>query len=155
MSGVRLMATGITLVSESRRLGQSLKTRQNQVKPTRAYRPVIDQAVAQVFAISLVELSRQSRGRANVALARQVAMYLAHVACGLTFTDIGQLFGRDRTTVAHACSLVEDRRDDPMFDTVVELLESAVLNMLCFEPRQELYDADSNVACANGPREHG
>ena len=135
------MVTGVSLGSKNRRLCQPLKNLQHQIKPTRAYRPIIDQAVAQVFAISLVELSRQSRGRANVALARQVAMYLAHVACGLTFTDIGGLFGRDRTTVAHACSLVEDRRDDPMFDTFVELLESAVLNMLCFDPRLEPCDA--------------
>ena len=102
----------------------------------RAYRPIIDSAVSHVFAISLVELSRQTRGQARFALARQVAMYLAHVACGLSFTEIGTLFHRDRTTVSHACSVIEDRRDDAMFDTVVELLESAVLNMLSF-PHQK------------------
>lgn len=95
-------------------------------------RPIIDRAVSQVFAIQLVELSRQTRGVAKVALARQVAMYLAHVSIGLNFTQIGVLFERDRTTVAHACSVIEDRRDDPLFDTVLELLECAVLNMLQF-----------------------
>ncbi len=134
------MATDVSLGSKNRRLGQGSAASRHQVAQVRAYRPIIDQAVAQVFAISLVELSCQSRGRANVALARQVAMYIAHVACGLTFTDIGTLFARDRTTVAHACSLVEDRRDDPMFDMVVGLLEMAVHNMLCFTPRSEAYD---------------
>lgn len=95
-----------------------------------ACRRIIEYAVTHVFAIPLTELSRASRGQAKVAFARQVAMYLAHVACGLSFTEIGKIFKRDRTTVAHACSLVEDRRDETCFDLVMELLECAVLNML-------------------------
>jgi chromosomal replication initiation ATPase DnaA len=79
--------------------------------------------VAQVFAVPAADLMRTTRGRAGVALARQIAMYLAHVVGGQTLTDIGQHFQRDRTTVAHACRLVESRRDDPSFDRVVELLE--------------------------------
>ncbi|MDO9383450.1 MAG: helix-turn-helix domain-containing protein [Hyphomicrobiaceae bacterium] len=79
--------------------------------------------VAQVFAVPAADLMRTTRGRAGVALARQIAMYLAHVVGGQTLTDIGHHFRRDRTTVAHACRLVESRRDDPSFDRVVELLE--------------------------------
>lgn len=89
-------------------------------------RTVIEGAVAQVFGVRHAELFRATRGKARVALARQVAMYLAHVACGLSFTEVGLLFGRDRTTVAHACRVVEDRRDDPVFDRALELLEWAV-----------------------------
>ena len=69
------------------------------------------------------DLMRTTRGRAGVALARQIAMYLAHVVGGESLTDIGQHFRRDRTTVAHACRLVEQRRDDPNFDRVLQLLE--------------------------------
>lgn len=79
--------------------------------------------VAQVFALPPADLLRTTRGRAGVALARQIAMYLAHVVGGQTLTDVGTHFRRDRTTVAHACRLVESRRDDPSFDRVVELLE--------------------------------
>jgi chromosomal replication initiation ATPase DnaA len=86
----------------------------------------IEQAVVQVFGVGREDLRRMSRGRARVALARQVAMYLAHVSCGLTLTDTGKLFGRDRTTVAHACGVIEDRRDDPLFDRALDLLEWAV-----------------------------
>jgi chromosomal replication initiation ATPase DnaA len=86
----------------------------------------IEQAVVQVFGVGRDDLRRLSRGRARVALARQVAMYLAHVTCGLTLTDTGKLFGRDRTTVSHACGVVEDRRDDPLFDRALDLLEWAV-----------------------------
>ena len=53
-------------------------------------------------------------------------MYLAHVACGLTLTEVGHLFARDRTTVAHACSRVEDRREEPLFDRALQLLEGVV-----------------------------
>jgi len=82
--------------------------------------------VAQVFAVSPTDLLRATRGSAGVALARQTAMYLAHVVGGQSLTEIGTQFRRDRTTVAHACRLVEARRDDPSFDRVVELLEWAL-----------------------------
>ena len=89
-------------------------------------REAIEQAVIQVFGVGPADLHHTTRGRAKVAQARQVAMYLAHVACGLSLTETGRLFGRDRTTVAHACSVVEDRRDDPLFDRALDLLEWAV-----------------------------
>jgi chromosomal replication initiation ATPase DnaA len=38
-------------------------------------------------------------------------------------SDIGPCFGRDRTTVGHACQVVEDRRDEPAFDEFVAALE--------------------------------
>jgi chromosomal replication initiation ATPase DnaA len=86
-------------------------------------RCVIEIAVSQVFGVALAELRGVTRGRAKVALARQVAMYLAHVVCGMSLTQVGRAFERDRTTVAHACGLIEDRRDDPSFDRVIDLLE--------------------------------
>ncbi len=86
-------------------------------------RNVIEAAIGEIFGVARAELSRQSRGKAPVALARQAAMYLAHVSCGLTLTDVGQIFSRDRTTVAHACAVIEDRRDDPVFDRALELME--------------------------------
>jgi chromosomal replication initiation ATPase DnaA len=91
-----------------------------------APREAIEQAVVQVFGVGQEDLYRLTRGRAKIALARQVAMYLAHVVCGLTLTDTGRLFGRDRTTVAHACCVIEDRRDDPLFDRALDLLEWVV-----------------------------
>ncbi len=89
-------------------------------------RPLIEAAVSQVFGVAYSDLRKSTRGRAPVALARQVAMYLAHVADGRTLTDVGKLFSRDRTTVSHACAVVEDRRDDPSFDYALELLERII-----------------------------
>ena len=87
---------------------------------------LIEQAVASVFRIEAVELLRPSRGPAPVALARQIAMYLAHVVGEIRLSEIGRIFGRDRTTVAHACKLVEDRRDDPKFNRTLDLLENII-----------------------------
>jgi chromosomal replication initiation ATPase DnaA len=61
-----------------------------------------------------------------VAFARQVGMYLAHVAAGLPMSEVGRLFSRNRTTVAHACAIVEDCRDDPQFDRALAILEFAL-----------------------------
>ena len=56
-------------------------------------------------------------------------MYLAHVAYGLTLTQVGILFGRDRTTVAYACRIIEDRRDDCVFDIFLDHLEIAIVGL--------------------------
>jgi hypothetical protein len=93
-------------------------------------RPVIEEAVAQVFGVMLSELEQPTRGRASAAEARQVAMYLAHTALGITMREVGELFSRDRTTVAHACGVIEDRRDEPSFDRALELLEWTVIALL-------------------------
>ena len=94
------------------------------------FRQAIDPIVAAAFKVEADELGARTRGSPRVAFARQVAMYLAHVACGLTLTEVGALFARDRTTVAHACGVVEDRRDDPELDGSLEHLESAVTSLL-------------------------
>ena len=87
---------------------------------------MLDQAVLRVFMVASADLWSGTRGRPHAAFARQVAMYLAHVACGLTLTQVGEVFARDRTTVAHACGRVEDLRDDPVFDRSLELLEGVL-----------------------------
>ena len=93
-------------------------------------RLVIDTAVGQVFAVDAGKLQTTTRGRKGVAQARQVAMYLAHVGLGCSLTQVGRVFGRDRTTVAHACAVIEDRRDEPGFDLALQCLESVVRHQL-------------------------
>jgi chromosomal replication initiation ATPase DnaA len=97
--------------------------------PDRLVREMLEQAVPRVFMVASADLWSGTRGRPRAAFARQVAMYLAHVACGLTLTEVGRVFARDRTTVAHACGLVEDLRDDPVLDRSLELLESVLRNL--------------------------
>jgi len=84
------------------------------------------EAVATACGFSLEQLVQPNRGAAALALARQVAMYLAHTLLGRQMGDVGTLFGRDRTTVAHACAVIEDRREQAGFDEWVGHLEALV-----------------------------
>jgi chromosomal replication initiation ATPase DnaA len=80
--------------------------------------------VAEAFGLCGCDLDGATRGCAQVALARQAAMYLARVCLGLTLSQAASLFGRDRTTAAHACRVIEDRRDDPVFDAKLAAIEA-------------------------------
>jgi chromosomal replication initiation ATPase DnaA len=75
---------------------------------------------------SIAQLLHPRRGLAGIALTRQLAMYLTHTMLGLSLTEVGALFGRDRTTVSHACALIEDQRDDAAFDEAIGRLELAI-----------------------------
>jgi Bacterial dnaA protein helix-turn-helix len=94
-------------------------------------RCLLEMAAAVVFDVPLEKLRAGSRGGAQVAFARQSAMYLAHVALGLSYSAVGKLFGRDRTTAAHACQTVEDRRDDPETDIRLDLMEILCIDAFC------------------------
>ncbi len=67
-----------------------------------------------------------ARGCSKTAYARQLAMYLCHVAFELGLTRVAVAFGRDRSTVAHACHAVEDRRDEAQFDLWISSLEASL-----------------------------
>ena len=86
----------------------------------------IEAAVASAFRAPPEALRSASRGPARIAFARQVAMYLAHTRFGMSFARAGAAFRRDRTTAAHACRTVEERRDDPAVDALIERLELAL-----------------------------
>jgi DnaA-like protein len=87
---------------------------------------MIETAVATAFAVPLAELRAPTRRAASAAFARQTAIYLAHTVMGLSYSAIARAVGRDRTTVAHACRVLEQRRDDPAIDAIVVGLEHAV-----------------------------
>jgi hypothetical protein len=85
------------------------------------------EAIEAAFTVGRDDLCAATRGRCDIAFARQTGMYLARVALGMTLSDAGLLFGRDRTTASHACRLVEDLRDDPGFDTLLDAMEAFVM----------------------------
>lgn len=84
---------------------------------------IVTACVAFDFGIDADTLRTTLRGSRRVVHARQIAMYIAHVGFGLSFEAVGQAFGRDRTTAAHACRAIEDSRDDIWFDCRVATLE--------------------------------
>lgn len=83
----------------------------------------LETLVAATFAVAVDELRAGTRRSKPVAFARQSAMYLAHTALGLSYSQIASIFGRDRTTAAHACRVIEERRDEPLLDLVLAALE--------------------------------
>lgn len=74
-----------------------------------------------------------SRGSRKLSQARQTFQYLSHVGFGHSFTDIAAISGRDRTSVAHGCNQIEDRRDNYKIDRALHFAELAL---------SESFDAD-------------
>lgn len=75
-------------------------------------------------------LREPTRCTARVASARQAAIYFVHVFFAANLTRAGRVFGRDRTTARHACSKIEDWRDDASIDRAIDLLEPALRSWL-------------------------
>lgn len=96
-------------------------------------------AVCAASGVSPAEIATRARGRAKIARARHLAIYLQHVAFGATFSSCGRMFRRDRTSVRHACARIEDARDQPRFDHAVSYLEGALLSQ-----RDMLFEAASS-----------
>ncbi len=79
--------------------------------------------VAQYFHMTFDELVGRQRTK-NVALARQIAMYLAREMTSMSLVDIGEVFGgRDHTTVMHAYTRVsgEMQEKQEIYNYVMEL----------------------------------
>ncbi|HBO83833.1 MAG: chromosomal replication initiation protein DnaA [Deltaproteobacteria bacterium GWC2_42_11] len=71
----------------------------------------IQEAVAKFFNIKVSDL-RSKRRHQNIALPRQIAMYLAREYINASFSVIGELFGgKDHSTVIHACKKVKKNID--------------------------------------------
>lgn len=79
----------------------------------------------QVYGVSLDELRKPTRGRPQVARARQIAIHLARAVFGLSAKQLSKEFGRDRSTVHHACDLIERMREEtPEFDSTLRWMET-------------------------------
>ena len=90
------------------------------------------------YDVPLSQVVARRRSSRRAARARHVGMYLAHVIYGLSLGGIGRGFGRDRTTVAYACRMIEDARDDPAFDAALAGLEISARVLLDLQREQAL-----------------
>ena len=89
-----------------------------EIRPT----DIIGQ-VAKYFHMTFDEIVGRSRTK-NVALARQIAMYLAREMTSMSLVDIGEVFGgRDHTTVMHAYTRIsgEMQEKQEIYNYVMEL----------------------------------
>lgn len=112
--------------------GGEHKVNKRQIKRYDALSQVASARLVETAVVAMARLPAESlrgagRGQPRIAGARQVAMYLSHVVFGLSLTRVGICFGRDRTTVSHACSQVEDRRDDPALELGLSAIEAGLL----------------------------
>jgi chromosomal replication initiation ATPase DnaA len=75
------------------------------------------------FAVPGREIRQIGRNVTSIARVRQIGMYICHVVIGMTMQDVAIGFMRDRSTVVHACHLIEDMRDDVDFDAIICTIE--------------------------------
>jgi chromosomal replication initiator protein len=97
-----------------------LLPRRSEVEPEQVVRKVAD-----VFGLELERLLSRDRTK-QVAVPRQIAMYLLREEANLSLPQIGQVLGgRDHTTVMYGCEKVADmlERDDRLRRQVIEIRE--------------------------------
>lgn len=114
MSSVNNVPIDIKLATES--LEQLLKAR-----PKETTIDGIQETVAVAFRVSSQDILGKRR-TSNIALARQVAMYICRSLTCKSFPEIGALFGgRDHSTVIHACKAIEKKiSSDTKFASEIE-----------------------------------
>jgi chromosomal replication initiator protein len=88
----------------------------------------IKRRVAESFGVEVEQLSAKKKTQ-NIALARQVAMYLCRIHTTLSLKAIGEAFGgRDHSTVIHACNLVQKLMlENPEFRQRVDAISRSLL----------------------------
>jgi len=87
----------------------------------------IQKTVANFFNLKIAEL-KSGKKHKQIALPRQIAMYLTRKHTNSSFPDIGEKFGgKDHTTVLHACRKIEEKmKTDPSLKNTVESLEKTL-----------------------------
>ena len=91
--------------------------------PKRITPDVITQAVSDFYGLSPADIKSSKRNR-EIALPRQIAMYLTRDMTDLSLPRIGDAFGgRDHTTVMHACDKIGQMltSDAELKNAIVEL----------------------------------
>jgi chromosomal replication initiation ATPase DnaA len=89
----------------------------------RALAQLIVAAVAIELGIQATQVFAKYKGPSHISFARQVSMYLMHVVFQINLSRVARAFGRDRSTVSHACNVIEDCREDNEFDEKMMGLE--------------------------------
>ena len=90
--------------------------------------------VAQLDKVPLSEMSRRTRGRPHVARSRQIAIYVARSVFGMSNRELAQDFGRDASTIRHACERIEAlRAQSADFDAMISYRETMVRHAVRLE----------------------
>ncbi len=97
-----------------------------QITIIRAVGDIIAAIVAREFGITGNNVFARTRGSSAEVTARQTTIYLMHILFQCSYTHIGKAVRRDRSTVRYACHVIEDFRDDPVFDEKLTMLEGKI-----------------------------
>src|SRR3989344_4853692 len=102
------------------------------LKHEEAQKPItidaIQEVVAKHFNLEMRELKSKRRTDA-IAWPRQIAMYLARILTELSTTEIGESFGKDHTTVLHACDKVKMKlAESPFISSLVNKITQEIKN---------------------------
>lgn len=83
----------------------------------------IQKVVCEYFALKLTDMKAKKRTK-EIALPRQIAMYLCKQLTTLSLSDIGRNFGgKDHATVIYACKQTEEKKTkDEVFNRMIESL---------------------------------
>ena len=133
-----MLETELTGFEDEKRTLITGTTRDDQIGSEVATRlsalVIVDELVARTYRIPRSALYAGTRCRKSIAFARQVSMYLGHVCLSFPLKDIARHYQRDRTTVAYACRVVEDRREEEETELLLSSLESALQTMMMIMP---------------------
>lgn len=96
----------------------------------RRFAYLVAHLIGYALGLRSIDIMAPDRGTKTVAKGRQLAMYLAHVSLGWSIARVAAAFERDRSTVAHACQIVEHKRDDDAFDLWMNEMEESLLRVV-------------------------
>ena len=86
----------------------------------------VQAAVCNYFSVSLVDLCSTRRSR-ELAVPRQIAMYLVRDMTDLSLPDIGKLFDKHHSTVLHACDKIgAERKENQSLNKTLEDIKSSL-----------------------------
>ena len=121
----QLMGTPITLEFAQNSLSQLMKSQEGRrITPELIISVVCDQ-----YGVTQEDVISKKRSR-DIAMPRQIAMYLCRDLTQLSTTNIGRAFGgRDHTTVMHGCDkIAEEMKNNFSFKKRIEELTAMVKN---------------------------
>jgi hypothetical protein len=87
------------------------------------YRAFLNEA-ARLYGIALAEAETGRQG--DGARARHLALYLVNTELAVRQATLSRLFGVTRAAIKQALDAVEDRREDPAFDTAVAAIAARI-----------------------------
>lgn len=82
----------------------------------------VKKATAEYYSISIADLNSKGKNK-NIAMPRQISMYLCRTLTGQSLKSIGQSFSKDHSTVVHACNKIEEKieNDKKLSDEIEDI----------------------------------